>query len=165
MKGIFLCLLSVVLIYSSHSVSLAEEVEEIIGGDLLRLESGEEVWLAGVDTEKIKNPRRLGKAFSQEALRYMATLAGDYKIRIEEADVELGKDGRRSVYVQLFKTKKRQPTEQGIVIAREEKLMLNTEVIRRGYGKPHRNYRGRYREVFKAAEKEAKKRRWGMWRL
>lgn len=142
----------------------AVEVEEVIGGDRYRLDTGEEVRLAGVDTRLINDPGRRGASFTEEAMTNIAGLFKTAEVRIEDAEGPPAKDGQRLVYLYTIETKKEINTETAQTRSTQAETLVNLEIIRRGYGKPQRGYRGRYRDAFLLAARDAKKTKAGLWR-
>ena len=155
-------LLGAVLLATSPLQAL--EVKEVIGGDVYRLDTGEEVRLAGVNTSAIRKAGVSENDFAQEAIQYIAGLFSRAEIRVEEAEKIPGKDGRRLVYLYITEIKKDLVENSSIARSASEETMVNLEIIRRGYGKKAWSYRGPYNESFKLAEKEAKSKKIGMWR-
>jgi len=142
----------------------AIEVEEIIGGDVYLLNTGEEVRLAGADTKAIRRPGKRGVEFSKEALRYIANLFKTADVEIVDSGHMPEKDERRQVFIYLIESKKKIDAQTSLAKTEKVKTFLNLEIIRRGYGKKARRYKGEYKKSFKAAQKEAKENRVGMWR-
>ncbi len=139
-------------------------VEEVVGGDRYRLDTGEEVRLAGVDTRLINDPGRRGAAFTEEAMINISGLFKRAEVRIEDAENSPAKDGKRLVYLYIIETKKEINTETAQARSIQAETLVNLEIIRRGYGKPQRRYQGRYRDAFNLAARDAKRTRAGLWR-
>jgi endonuclease YncB( thermonuclease family) len=158
-----LLLFSIICCWTVPAYS-AIEVEEIIGGDIYLLNTGEEVRLAGVDTKAIRTPGRLGVEFSKEALSYIANLFKEADVEIVDSDRKPEKDERRQVYIYLIESKKKIDAQTYLTKTEKVKSFLNLEIIRRGYGKKTRRYKSQYKRAFEAAQKEAKENRVGMWR-
>lgn len=146
------------------SSALAVEIEEVLGGDIYRLNTGEEVRLAGVNTKVIRSPGKRGKEFTQEALKYIANLFSRADVEVIDSGIPKKKDGRRQVYIYLIDTKKKLDPDSSLTISEKDKTLLNLEIIRRGYGKTAWGYKGEYKDSFKTAQKEAKKKHLGLWR-
>jgi len=154
-----------VLTIASATRLFAVEVVEIIGGDRYRLDTGEEVRLAGVDTRWITDPGSRGESFSTEALNYISGLFKTADLRIEDAEDQGPQEGDRTVYIYLIEDQKNVNEEDSQALSVKTETLVNLEIIRRGYGKMKRGYRGRYRRAFEAAEHEAKSNKAGFRRL
>lgn len=142
----------------------AVEVEEVIGGNILSLNTGEKVRLAGIDTQEILSPGKRGNTFSEEAIRYIANLFSEGEIEIIDSGLPADALGRRQVYVFLIETKKKTDIETKTAVSENVKTLVNLELIRRGYAKMTRGYSRKYHRSFKIAEAEAKKAKVGLWR-
>ena len=163
-KRAFQALIITGLVLIALPVYSSVEVDEIIGGDVYRLNTGEEVRLAGVDTNAIRKPGKRGKEFVWEALGYIANLFSTADIEIVDSGLPRDKENRRKVYIYLIETRKKIDMETYLTKSKDVKTLLNLEIIRRGYGKVKRGYKGDYKKSFKTAQKQAKEKKVGLWR-
>jgi len=148
----------------TQNIQAEVDVVEVIGGDIYRLSTGEEVRLAGVRTKEIRRPRKHDVVFSDEALNYIALLVKSRKQTVVDSRQKLDRKGRRQVFLHLTEDVKRHDPETGLASTKEVVTLLNLEIIRLGYGRVKWWYRGAYHKSFKAAERFAKRSKLGLWR-
>ncbi len=198
-KFLLIPFLVLFLAFPAHA-SQDIEIEEIIGGDIYLLSTGERVVLAGVNTDKITDPEHLGSEFTAEALTYIADILSDSQIEIMEYSLPkrgviknffekfpeeftyilrlfkaqyLGEEPPpraeskklRHVYIYLIEAKKKLDIETSHLLTEDIRILLNLEIIRRGYAAVDPRYQGKYLESFKSAEYQAKERKIGVWRV
>ncbi len=94
-------------------------VERVIDGDTLVLEGGERVRLIGVDTPETVHPQKPVEYFGKEASKFTRGMVEGKRARLEYEHGVPQKDryGRTLAYVYL-----------------ENGMLLNLEIIERGYG-------------------------------
>jgi micrococcal nuclease len=122
------------------------KVTRVIDGDTLRISTGEEVRLIGVDTPETKHPRKPVEPFGKEAAAFTARMTEGQEVRLE-FDVQRRDTYRRTLaYVYVGDT------------------MLNAELVRQGYAQvatfpPH----VQDQERFLALQREAREGGRGLW--
>lgn len=135
---------------NSHSAggSMTATVRRAVEGDTLELSTGEKVRLLGVDTTEAVDPRNTVQFFRKEAAAVLHSLAAGKEVQIEFGD-EAAADGRLLGYVYLL----------------PKHLLLNEEIIARGYACSYPKYSVRpdLMRRFETAEQLARKRRLGLW--
>jgi micrococcal nuclease len=129
----------------------AREIARVIDGDTIVLIPHERVRLIGVDTPESVHPKKAVECFGREAKEFTRRMAAGKKIRLEldRANVATGhKDryGRTLGYVYL-----------------EDGVLLNAEIIRRGYGHAYTRFPFRHLEEFRALQREARAKGLGLW--
>ncbi len=117
-----------------------------IDGDTLELEGGERVRLIGVDTPETVDPRRPEEPFGREASAFTRGQAEGRRVRLEFDAETVDAYGRTLAYVYL-----------------PDGTLLNSELIRRGYGHAYTRFPFRNEREFVALEREARAARRGLW--
>ena len=107
------------------------------------------VRLIGVDTPETVDPRRPVQYFGMEASDFTKQLATGKRVRLEFDQDRTDRYGRTLAYLYL------QP----------DNLLLNAEIIRRGYGFPYTQFPFRMMEQFRALEREAREAGRGLWAM
>jgi micrococcal nuclease len=107
--------------------------------------------LIGVDTPETKEPRKPVERFGKEASRFTASLLKKQLVRLEIQTVPTSRDrfGRLLAYV----------------FRQSDNLLVNKEIIKRGYGHAYTKYPFDpiRMDEFRAAEREAREQKRGLW--
>jgi len=120
-------------------------VERVIDGDTLALDNGKTVRLIGVDTPETNHPEIPAQRFGREATEFTKQMAEGMKIRVELGQPAQDSYGRELAYVFV------------------DGLLLNKEIIRRGYGYAYTRFPHPRMDEFVAAEQEARAEQYGLW--
>lgn len=126
-------------------------VTKVIDGDTLVLSPNETVRLIGVDTPETKHPNKPVECFGPAASAFTKTMAEGKEVRLELDEANTRRDhkdqyGRTLAYVYL-----------------ENGTFLNSEIVRQGFGRAYTKFRFRYRDRFRALEREAQENNLGLW--
>jgi micrococcal nuclease len=122
------------------------QVTRVIDGDTLLLSDGDKVRLIGVDTPELYHPLKLVQYFAREASEFTREMVEGKKVRLEYDWQKRDKYGRLLAYVYL-----------------EDGTLLNSEIIRQGYGFAYTKYPFRYLEEFRQYQREARENGRGLW--
>jgi len=125
---IFIAVLTITYIYTRPL-----KVVKVMGGDILVLNSGEEVRLIGVDT-------------STQSETFIREVVVGKEIKLKYDRQKVGRDGQMLAYVYLL-----------------DGTFLNAEVIKQGYARIDRKLPFKYSEEFEHYEKDAKEMKKGIW--
>jgi len=128
-----------------------EYVQRVVDGDTLLLGTGERVRLIGVDTPETKHPNKPVEHFGREAAAFTKRLAEGKPVKLEydQANAHLQhKDryDRTLAYVFL-----------------DDGTLLNSEIIRQGYGFAYTQSPFSRMEEFRRLEREAREQKRGLW--
>ena len=128
-----------------------EYVQRVVDGDTLLLGTGERVRLIGVDTPETKHPNKPVEHFGREAAAFTKRLAEGKPVKLEydQANAHLQhKDryDRTLAYVFL-----------------DDCTLLNSEIIRQGYGFAYTQFPFSRMEEFRRLEREAREEGHGLW--
>ncbi|MBI3252113.1 MAG: thermonuclease family protein [Candidatus Omnitrophica bacterium] len=153
-KNISRILTAVLFIFSfSGRVAAAEpdripgKVHWVVDGDTFQLETGERVRLIGVDTPEYQPWKNRIDPYGREASEYSKKLLSGKKVWLEKDAGEKDRYGRTLAYVYL---------EDGRFVNR---ILVEEGFARAKYYPPN----GRYYEIFKTAQRAAKKLKKGLW--
>ena len=138
-------------------------VKCVIDGNTLELEDGEIVRLIGVDTPKTKDPRKPVQYFNKEAAEFTRRMVEGKKVYLEYDQTKKDKYGRTLAYVHKMVTLGILSSSHEPSPRIQEEVVLNEEIIRRGYGHAYTKYPFKHMEKYKALEKEAREAKIGMW--
>jgi endonuclease YncB( thermonuclease family) len=132
----------------AHARDAEQRVERVVDGDTLVLEGGERVRLLGVDTPETVHPNKPVEHFGKEASAFTRRVAEGQRVRLQGDAIASSHDRyrRRLAYVYLPDGK-----------------LLNLEIIRQGYGFAYTRFPFARLEQFRAAEREAREQRRGLW--
>jgi micrococcal nuclease len=124
-------------------------VQRAVDGDTLLLADQTRVRLLGVDTPETKRPHSPVQPFGQEAHEFT-------RVHVEHRNVRLEFDKER-----------RDKYDRVLAYVYVDDWFLNEELIRAGLGRAITNhpYSEQMKRRFRAAEREARSERRGMWRL
>ena len=122
-------------------------VERVIDGDTIVISGGVHVRLLGVDTPETKRPHTPVQPFGPEASEFTRSHVDGRRVRLEFDKERYDKYDRVLAYVYL------------------DDWFLNEELIRAGLGRAITNhpYSEAMKRRFRAAEREAKNERLGIW--
>ena len=126
-------------------------VQRVVDGDTLLLGTGERVRLIGVDTPETKRPNTPVQYFGKEATAFTRRMVEGKRVRLgfDPANAHLkhrDRYGRTLAYVFL-----------------EDGTLLNSEIIRQGYGFAMTQYPFARMDEFRRLEREAREQRRGLW--
>lgn len=129
----------------------ARQVTRIVDGDTIVLSPNDKVRLIGVDTPETVHPKKIVECYGKEAKEFTQNAVSGQKIRLVLDDANAGrrhKDryGRTLGYVYL-----------------QDGMMLNAELIRRGFAHAYTRFPFRYLVEFRRLEQEARGRGAGLW--
>jgi len=102
--------------------------------------------LIGVDTPEIAHPTKPIQFFAKKATEFTTTLAQGKRVRLEFDQHRIDKYRRTLAYV-FF----------------EDGRMLNSEIIKSGYGFAYTKYPFKYMEEFREYERDARDEGKGLW--
>jgi len=154
-------LLSAAILTGSGPIALAAETREaepagrqvsrVIDGDTLILSPNDKVRLIGVDTPETIHPKKTVECYGKEAKEFTQSAVAGRTIRLVLDDANAGrrhKDryGRILGYVYL-----------------QAGMMLNAELIRRGFAHAYTRLPFRYLVEFRRLEQNARDRGVGLW--
>jgi len=148
----FLRIISVLLIFACLNLSsFANEgkyhkIQRIIDGDTIELENIGKIRLIGVDTPELAHPLKPVQFFAKKASEYTRKIAEGKRVKLEYDQERIDKYGRTLAYVYF-----------------ENGKMLNSEIIKNGYGFAYTKYPFKYMEEFRRYEREAKEQELGLW--
>src|SRR3989339_1204503 len=121
-------------------------VKKVIDGDTLILSSGDTVRLIGVDTPELHHPEVPVQRFASEAMEFSRKFAEGFVCRVEvEGSDNRDKYGRLLAYIRI------------------NGRLLNSELIRLGYGYAYRRFAFEKSEEFARLEAAARKSGYGLW--
>jgi micrococcal nuclease len=121
-------------------------VIHVVDGDTLKLSTGEEIRLIGVDTPETTHPHKPVEAFGQEATAFTKQMAEGKEVQLEFDVQRKDKYGRTLAYAYV------------------RGQMLNAELVRQGYAQvatfpPN----VKYQELFLKLQREAREAKRGLW--
>jgi len=127
------------------------QVTRVVDGDTLILSPNDRVRLIGVDTPETVHPKKMVECYGKEAKEFTRSTVAGQKIRLVLDDANAGrrhKDryGRTLGYVYL-----------------QDGMMLNAELVRRGFAHAYTRFPFRYLVEFRRLEQEARGRGVGLW--
>ena len=127
------------------------QVTRVVDGDTIVLSPNNKVRLIGVDTPETVHPKKMVECYGKEAKEFTRSTVAGQKIRLVLDDANAGrwhKDryGRTLGYVYL-----------------QDGMMLNAELVRRGFAHAYTRFPFRYLVEFRRLEQEARGRRVGLW--
>ncbi len=121
-------------------------VMKVVDGDTLKLSDGQTVRLIGVDTPETVHPTKPVQYFGKEASAFTKRLAEGKTVTLEYDQQRIDKYGRTLAYVYLV-----------------DGRMLNSEIIKQGYGFAYIKFPFKRMEEFRALEREAREAGRGLW--
>lgn len=154
-----LCVASALCVTSRSSAEDLYTVTRIIDGDTVQLNDGQIVRLVGVDTPESYSTSKLSKdadrshrdketirALGKQASEFTRKLLYGKKVRLEYDQRRKGRYGRTLAYLIL-----------------PDGINANEEIVRQGYGVAYTKYPFKYMDDFRAAEKNARENKRGLW--
>ena len=121
-------------------------VERVIDGDTVVVSGIGTVRMIGVDTPETVDPRKPVQNFGKQASAFAARLLLRQPVRLEYDHQRTDKYHRTLAYLFLA-----------------DGTLANLEIIRQGYGKAYLSYPFSRMEAFRAAEREAREAKRGLW--
>ena len=136
---------------SRETKPAARQVTRVVDGDTIVLSPNDKVRLIGVDTPETVHPKKMVECYGKEAKEYTRSTVAGQNIRLVLDDANAGrrhKDryGRTLGYVYL-----------------QDGMMLNAELVRRGFAHAYIRFPFRYLVEFRRMEQEARGRGVGLW--
>jgi micrococcal nuclease len=131
---------------TSAAFAQSDTVVSIVDGDTLVLKATGTVRLIGIDTPETVDPRVPVQAFGAEASAALRQMVGSQQVRLTFEDQRKDKYGRTLAYVYLA-----------------DGTFVNLEMVRRGYAHAYLDYPFQHMAQFRAAEREAREARRGLW--
>ncbi|MES2768652.1 MAG: thermonuclease family protein [Bdellovibrionota bacterium] len=122
------------------------EVERVVDGDTIEVETIGKVRLIGLDTPETVDPRKPVEYFGKEASQFLTRLVLHEKVRLEYDQTKTDKYKRTLAYVYMA-----------------DGTFVNAEIIKQGYGFAYTKFPFKYLEQFRAYEKEAREDKRGLW--
>jgi micrococcal nuclease len=129
-------------------------VRRVIDGDTLLLDNRERVRLIGVDTPETVHPKKPVERFGKEASDFTRRMVEGKRVRLEF-------DPANALQGHKDNTPERRTL--AYVFLGDGRL-LNTEIIRRGYGFADTRFPFARMEEFRRLEREAREQRRGLWK-
>lgn len=140
-------------------VSETYTVTRVVDGDTVVLNDGQKVRLVGVDTPEFHYSKKLEKdavrshrdmatiqALGKRASEFTKTLLLSKKVALEYDRQHNDRYGRTLAYIIL-----------------PDGTNVNKEIVKQGYGVAYTKYPFKYMEEFRAAEREAREKKRGLW--
>jgi micrococcal nuclease len=130
---------------------VARKVLKVVDGDTLLLSPAEKVRLIGVNTPETIDPRKAVECYGKEASEFTRKMVEGKTVRLELDDAYAKRHhkdryDRTLAYVYL-----------------ENGTLLNSEIIRQGYGRVFSRYKFRYRDQFRTIQRQAQDEKLGVW--
>jgi micrococcal nuclease len=136
----------------SRGVELAgRQVTRVVDGDTLILSPNDKVRLIGIDTPETVHPKKIVECYGKEAKEFTQTAVAGQEIRLVLDDANAAqrhRDRYGRILGYIF-------TQNGI--------MLNAELLRRGFAHAYTRFPFRYLVEFRRMEQEARSRGVGLW--
>ena len=121
-------------------------VTRVVDGDTIVLERIGKVRLIGVDTPETVDPRRPVQRFGRAASDFTKRTVEGKRVRVEYDWNRQDKYKRTLAYIYL-----------------EDGMLLNSEIIRQGFGFAYTRFPFRLMKEFRATEREAREQGRGLW--
>jgi micrococcal nuclease len=145
------------LVSSEQSRESRNEIPEkrlvirVIDGDTIVVSPNEKVRLIGVDAPETVDPKRTAQCFGRDAKEFTRSLVEHQAIRLVLDDSNAARNhkdryGRTLAYVYF-----------------DDGMMLNAELIRRGYAHAYTRFPFRYAVEFRQLERIARSQAVGLW--
>ena len=129
----------------------ARQVTRVVDGDTIVLSPNDKVRLIGVDTPETVHPKKMVECYGKEAKEFTRSTVAGQKIRLVLDEANAGQ-----------RHKDRYGRTLGYVYLRDG-MMLNAELIRRGFAHAYTRFPFRYLVEFSRLEQEARGRGAGLW--
>ena len=179
-------LIAILLLLAPASGLPADEswqgVQKVYDGDTFKLKGGEKVRLLGIDTPELHHSEKLyrdAQRSRQDAKKIRKLGAQSFEVtnrllkgrpvRIAEDESVRDEYGRTLAYV-YFKIREDRfakivgQSYSGKVPASEKEYMLNRELVRYGWASVYKSSSFHEKKEFLRLEREAREKRWGLWR-
>ena len=124
----------------------AYPVQRVVDGDTVVLATIGTVRLIGVDTPETVDPREPVQRFGLESAAFLRSLLDGQSVRVEYDRQRLDKYRRTLAYLALL-----------------DGTSVNLEIVRQGYGHAYLDYPFDRMDAFRAAEREAREAKRGLW--
>jgi micrococcal nuclease len=129
-------------------------VIRVVDGDTIVVQvkgHPETVRLIGVDTPEIVDPRKPVQYFGKEASEFTTSLISGKLVRLEIQTAPTSRDRYGRLLAHVYR--------------QSDGLLVNKEIIRQGYGHAYTKYPFDHArmEDFRAAEREAREHKRGLW--
>ena len=136
---------------ASQSAAEMRRVLRVIDGDTIVLSPNEKVRLIGVDTPETVHPNKVVECFGKDAKEFTRAAVHGKMVRVvlDEANA-------------LRKHKDRYGRTLGYLYT-EDGMLLNAELIRRGYAHAYTRFPFRYIVEFREMERQARREAAGLW--
>ena len=150
MKRIILILILILISCSISSgyVKDAIEVTKVIDGDTLVLSYGTKVRLLGVDTPELHHPSKPVQCYAEEAKKFTELQVLNKPVKLTFEGPSTDKYGRTLAWVWYGPS---------------YSILLNSEIIRKGYGFSYRKYPTSKLALLNKLEQEARTKQLGLW--
>jgi endonuclease YncB( thermonuclease family) len=176
LRTVLLSVLALLLLASRPPASAWEtgRVVDVADGDTLFVRIGNSVRtvrLIGIDAPEKSHPRRGREFLADEATQHLATLCRGKIVRLERDREDLDRHGRLLRYVFLSESpetpsplRRGEPAPGGKLSRPEDEVLVNLEMVRRGYARTIRRFPFSRAAAFLEAEDEARREGRGLWR-
>lgn len=124
----------------------SDTVVRIVDGDTLVLQAAGTVRLIGIDTPETVDPRVPVQVFGAEASAALRQMVANRQVRLAFDQQHKDKYGRTLAYLYLA-----------------DGTFVNLEMVRQGYAHAYLDYPFQHMQQFRAAEREAREARRGLW--
>ena len=154
----FCLAVAICISFPSSAVDLYKVIR-IVDGDTIQLNDGQVVRLIGVDTPEHHHSKKLRRdaersqrdietiqALGKQSTEFTRQLVLGKKVRIEYDKQRTDRYGRTLGYLFL-----------------PDGTFVNEEIIKQGYGSAYTKYPFKYMEQFRAAERNARDKKRGLW--
>lgn len=121
-------------------------VERVVDGDTLVVATIGTVRLIGVDSPEMSDERSLARRLAHDATGFLRTMVAGKPVRLEYDGPRVDSYGRTLAYVFL-----------------PDDTLVNLEIVREGFGHAYLQFPFRRIDRFRAAEREARDARRGLW--
>ena len=140
MAGVILTAIPIISRVANNAIS------RIIDGDTFELVDGRTIRLLGVDCPESKDPQKPLEYFAPESAAFLDSLIGAKLVRLEIDEYSSDRYGRYLCYVWV-----------------DDTLLVNREIIKRGYGMAYLRYPHKLEDDFLKYELDARRKAIGMW--
>ncbi|MBI1998456.1 MAG: thermonuclease family protein [Deltaproteobacteria bacterium] len=136
---------------SPEAEAAVRQVTHVVDGDTIVLSPKEKVRLIGVDTPETVHPKKMVKCYGNEAKEFTRSTVAGQKVRLALDDANAAR-----------RHKDRYRRTLGYVFL-QNGMMLNAELIRRGFAHAYTRFPFRYLVEFRRLEDDARHRGVGLW--
>jgi micrococcal nuclease len=128
-------------------------VRRVVDGNTLLLESGERVRLIGVATPETRHGNRLAEDFGDEAAAFIQGLTAGKRVRLDFDPANFRRGHKDNAHQRATLA----------YVYLDDGRLLNSEIIKEGYGVTLTRYPFSRIEEFRRLEVEAREQRRGLW--